>query len=243
MPTGQIIDIPFLKNLAIRDIVPIAYSTKFDFDKVENFVPAYLHRFTRHQWQLLDELDYVLSTHYWDEQDDCILNLFGTYMQHPEEKFVEYFGGAPVAALEQGRKTLHSHVLLFIALFDRLISLLWSDSEDVRKLAKEELIRYMSKAMSSSYELVEEDFLHEKKGEKLDCSISTCQIVPSVVHNQVLRNMRHQRYCHILKGFVGKCDGCGGGSGEVMMAAGVKSDESVTILCFLYTQTTCYFHS
>ena len=21
--------------------------------------------------------------------------------------------------------------------------------------------------------------------------------------------MRHQRYCHILKGFVGKCDGCG----------------------------------
>ena len=110
---------------------------------------------------------------------------------------------------EQGRKTLHSHVLLFIALFDRLISLLWSDSENVRKLAKEELIRYMSKAMSSSYELVEEDFLHEKKGEKLDCSISTCQIVPSVVHNQVLRNMRHQRYCHILKGFVGKCDGCG----------------------------------
>jgi len=67
----------------------------------------------------------------------------------------------------------------------------------------------MSKAMSSSYELVEEDFSHEKKGEKLDCSNSTCQIVPSVVHKQVLRNMRHQRYCHILKGFVGKCDGCG----------------------------------
>jgi hypothetical protein len=66
---------------------------------------------------------------------------------------------------EQGRKTLHSHVLLFIALFDRLISLLWSDSENVRKLVKEELIQYMSKAMSSSSELVEKDFLHEKKGE------------------------------------------------------------------------------
>ena len=102
LPPGQIIDIPFLKDLAIRAIVPIAYCTKFDIDKVENFVPAYLHRFTRHQWQLLDELDYVLSTHYWDEQDDCIMNLFGTYMQHPEEQFVEYFGGVPVAALEQG---------------------------------------------------------------------------------------------------------------------------------------------
>ena len=63
LPPGQIIDIPFLKDLAIRAIVPIAYCTKFDIDKVENFVPAYLHRFTRHQWQLLDELDYVLSTH------------------------------------------------------------------------------------------------------------------------------------------------------------------------------------
>ncbi len=44
---------------------------------------------------------------------------------------------------------------------------------------------------------------HKKKGEKLDCSDSTCKIVPSVVQNQILQNMRHQRYCHILKGFVG----------------------------------------
>jgi hypothetical protein len=102
LPPGQLIDISFLRELDIRAIVPIAYCLKSNIDKVENFVPAYLHRFTRHQWQLLDELDTVLSTHYWDEQDDCIINLFGTYMQHPEEQFVEYFGGAPVAALEQG---------------------------------------------------------------------------------------------------------------------------------------------
>jgi hypothetical protein len=102
LPPGQIIDISYLRQLAIRAIVPIAYCTKSDFDKAENFVPAYLHRFTRHQWQLFDELDYVISTHYWDEQDDCIMNLFGTYMQHPGEQFVEYFGGAPVAALEKG---------------------------------------------------------------------------------------------------------------------------------------------
>ena len=42
---------------------------------------------------------------------------------------------------EQGRKTLHSHILLFIALFDRLITMLWSTSEEVRRKAKDELYR------------------------------------------------------------------------------------------------------
>jgi len=50
----------------------------------------------------LDEEDFILSQHYWEEGDDSILNLFGTYMQHPEEKFVQYFGRTPVVAFEQG---------------------------------------------------------------------------------------------------------------------------------------------
>jgi hypothetical protein len=57
--------------------------------------------------------------------------------------------------------------MYYSLLFDRLISLLWSDSENVRKLAKEELIWYISKAMSSSYELVEEDLLHKKERGKI----------------------------------------------------------------------------
>jgi hypothetical protein len=55
LPPGQIIDIPYLKQLAIKAIVPIAYCKKPDIDKVKNFVPAYLLRFTRNIWQLLDE--------------------------------------------------------------------------------------------------------------------------------------------------------------------------------------------
>jgi hypothetical protein len=102
LPPGQRIDIPYLKELAIKSIVPIAYCIKTDFDIVENFVPAYLLRFTKNIWQLLDEEDIVLSQHNWEDGDDSILNLFGTYMQHPEDEFVVYFGGAPVAALEQG---------------------------------------------------------------------------------------------------------------------------------------------
>jgi hypothetical protein len=54
----------------------------------------------------LDEEDILLSPHNWEDGDDSILNLFGTYMQHPEEEFVVYFGGTPVAAFEQGRPPL-----------------------------------------------------------------------------------------------------------------------------------------
>jgi hypothetical protein len=65
LPPGQIIDIPYLKQFAVHDIVPIAYCKNVDIDIVNNFVPAYLLRwFTRHLWQLLDEEDYILRQHY-----------------------------------------------------------------------------------------------------------------------------------------------------------------------------------
>ncbi len=62
---------------------------------------------------------------------------------------------------EQARFTLHSHILLFIALFDALITLLWSNCEKVREEAQKELVEFLKKTMSSTYDLVEEDFIHE----------------------------------------------------------------------------------
>ena len=50
----------------------------------------------------MDEEDYILNRHNWDEGKDSLLNLFGTSMQHPGEKIVHYFGGTPVAVNEQG---------------------------------------------------------------------------------------------------------------------------------------------
>ena len=46
---------------------------------------------------------------------------------------------------EQGRFTLHAHILLFIKDFDRLISMLWSTKQDIREKAKAELIDYFEK--------------------------------------------------------------------------------------------------
>ena len=104
LPPGQMIDIPYLKQLAMKEIVPIAYCKNPDIEKVENFVPAYLQRFTRNIWQLLDAEEILLSQHNWDDDgDDSIMKLFGTFTQHPEEDFVIYFCGTPVAASEEGQ--------------------------------------------------------------------------------------------------------------------------------------------
>jgi hypothetical protein len=51
---------------------------------------------------LYDEEDYVLDTYSWDEGKNTIFSAFGTSIQHPEENFVQYFGGTPVSVIEQG---------------------------------------------------------------------------------------------------------------------------------------------
>ena len=44
--------------------------------------------------------------------------------------------------------------------------MLWSSSEEVRRKAKDELKKYIAQTMSSSYEIVDEDYTHEKKGKE-----------------------------------------------------------------------------
>jgi hypothetical protein len=51
---------------------------------------------------LYDEEDYVVDTYSWDEEKNTILGAFGTSIQHPEEHFVQYFGGTPVLVIEKG---------------------------------------------------------------------------------------------------------------------------------------------
>jgi hypothetical protein len=88
MPSGQIINIPYLKQLGTRVVVPIAYCKEGDIDKVTNFVPGYLARVTRRLWELYDKEDYILETFSWNEGNKTLLDLFGTSIQHPEEHFV-----------------------------------------------------------------------------------------------------------------------------------------------------------
>jgi hypothetical protein len=46
-------------------------------------------------------------------------------------------------------------------LFDAIITLLWSNCEKVREDAQKELVEYLKETLSSSYDLVEDNFIHE----------------------------------------------------------------------------------
>jgi hypothetical protein len=51
---------------------------------------------------LYDEEDYDLDRYNWDEGGEIVLAAFGTSIQHPEEHFVQYYGGTLVSDIEQG---------------------------------------------------------------------------------------------------------------------------------------------
>ena len=63
---------------------------------------------------------------------------------------------------EQGCFTLHSHILLFIKSFDQLMTLLCSEKEQTKIKAKTELLDYFRKIMCSTYDIAEEDLVHDK---------------------------------------------------------------------------------
>jgi hypothetical protein len=46
-------------------------------------------------------------------------------------------------------------------MFDVFVTLLWSNCEKVREESQKELVEFLKKTMSSTYDLVEEDFIHE----------------------------------------------------------------------------------
>jgi hypothetical protein len=106
--------------------------------------------------------------------------------------------------------------------------------------------KFLKKTMNSIYDLVEEDFIHEtplstsnfqdddniadpsendlvvkphidetlimaEQGQigPVTCCKKVCRILPSPVCRNNLLHMRHERTCHVFKGFVGICAVCG----------------------------------
>ncbi len=83
-------------------LVTIAYCPKGDIDQITNFVPGYLARVTRRLWELYDEEDYIIDKICWDEGQNTLLDRFRTSIQHPEDHFVQYFGGTKPTLIEKG---------------------------------------------------------------------------------------------------------------------------------------------
>jgi hypothetical protein len=64
--------------------------------------------------------------------------------QTSQGNFEKVFGWCDTTE-KQVRFTLHSHILLFIAMFDALVTLVWSNCEKVREEAQKELVEFLKK--------------------------------------------------------------------------------------------------
>ena len=104
---------------------------------------------------------------------------------------------------EQGRLTLHGHMLLWIKWFAPLRLKLFSDDINEKNKAICELKEYISQVMSASYMGFEVDEHFEK-----DSTSDICHGELKQVPDQTLRDMRHNRKSIENKGIITKCEIC-----------------------------------
>ena len=114
---------------------------------------------------------------------------------------------------EQGRKTLHGHILVWIKDFNILRNLLFHEDQGIRKEAKNEMLKYVENVMNSSYGglhiSVEESHDESKEEDETkiqdesnqgDIKLADTFLVG--VSKQKLRNIRHKDLCIIKNGVV-----------------------------------------
>jgi hypothetical protein len=62
--------------------------------------------------------------------------------------------------------------------------MLWSTLEEVRRKAKDELTKYITQIMSSSYEIFDEDYTHEKKEKNMKSSNLCAELFQKLSQNK-----------------------------------------------------------
>ena len=131
----------------------------------------------------------------WDiKQQKGYPGIFGTPIAY----------GLPIE--EQGRKTLHAHILIWIKDLSTVRNLLFSDDDDIRDKAKNEIIRYVDKVMCSSYGSLNISL------DTNDMEVNECGQANDIltsVSNQKLRNMRHKDLCLEENGIIASCNATG----------------------------------
>ena len=105
-----------------------------------------------------------------------------------------------LAVEEQGRKTLHAHILVYIVGWNDLLLKLQSQDFCIRQKAEKEIIDFVDSCLST--ELVPSS-----------CKDLICfeckQNVLQFVEPQELRFLRHKVGCKVFNGTIAKCLGCG----------------------------------
>ena len=104
---------------------------------------------------------------------------------------------------EQGRLTLHGHMLLWIKWFNYFRQKLFSDDLKEKNEAISELKEYIIKVMSASYMGLEIEDHPSKNSPEIKCQgeLKQCS-------DQDLRDLRHKTKSYKNKGIIAKCDIC-----------------------------------
>jgi hypothetical protein len=114
LPLDFVFNVDFLWNLGLRVSVPIAWckNTK-DISRKESFIPAYITRISKHQYEVTDGDDVKMFALEWDG-DEGVRNLVEcTYIQFPAKKYVDYFRSiAPTAAVSSALSKADMHEVL-----------------------------------------------------------------------------------------------------------------------------------
>jgi PIF1-like helicase/Helitron helicase-like domain at N-terminus len=104
-----------------------------------------------------------------------------------------------LAVEEQGRKTLHAHILVYIAGWNELLKALHSPRQRVRKAAEKEIIAFVDSVLSTK-------LLPQAPPIQgcFNCKAAFLEF-PT---DQELRNLRHRVGSRVAKGVIAKCPAC-----------------------------------
>ena len=104
---------------------------------------------------------------------------------------------------DQGSGTLHDHLCLWVENFQILQKLLFHENKDIKTKAREEMLKYVEKIMSSSYGDLE--ISHSCNGKTI---IGKPDDLLSIKSCQHLRDLRNKNHCHALNGIIAECSIC-----------------------------------
>ena len=129
----------------------------------------------------------------WEGLDCKKLGIFGKVLAHC------------IGVEEQGRTSLHGHIVLWIKAYYDLQQQLFSNDENIRREAKKYLERYLDKVLSATFDILDSEVnrcLHVN---------TECQPSDDKIMGVSLQSLREMRHIQLLKNHCGRivtCDDC-----------------------------------
>ena len=135
---------------------------------------------------------------------ECLLDLVLEHLVGDNDHKEGIFGQMTaygVGVEEQGRKTLHGHILVFTKEWNYILKSLLSSNKERQKAAETAVIGFVDKVMST-------EMVPSKCPTNEQKCPSCQQAMLEFASDQQLRHLRHKVGCHFEKGVLATCSAC-----------------------------------